>query len=138
MPRNSAAEQTRVRSRVEEYLREYGETPQPRQRLSAAHVARELHISRDTLRKYDLSALIREAGRDVSRSKPRRTVDQRLVDAMAEAALWKSRYEELARDHTVLVNYLKNSPSIDIDAVLSRSLPKAMRASPGGRRRFRR
>ena len=138
MPRNSAAEEARVRSKVDSVLKEYREQPQPSRRLSVANVALELHVSRDTLRKYKLDVLIREAGQKRPQGKPRRSVDQRLVDALEDAVRWKACYDTLARDHVVLVNHLKNSTSIDVDAVLSRSLPKAMRASPGGRRRYRR
>jgi hypothetical protein len=65
-------------------------------------------------------------------------VDQRLLAAIEEATQWKKRYDSLACDHVVLVNFLKNSTSVDVDALLAQSLPKAMRASPGGRRRGRR
>ena len=135
MPRNSVAEETRVRAKVEAFLKDYSVLDQPPRRLSIAYVARELHISRDTLRKYKIDMLIRGAAQK-PKGKRRRTVDQRLVDALEEAVQWKARYKALACDHVVLVNYLKHSPSIDVDAILSRSLPKAMRASPAGRRRF--
>lgn len=141
MPRSSDRERQRAEQRVRDYLAPaMAEPPDLKLVLSAASIAKAMRISRATIRKYGLEALIREAqARRQSSSTPRRVspILEKLESLRVERDLWMSRYHELLQLYTRLEFHLRNHPDVDIDALLDRPLRKPIRSVPAASGRSR-
>lgn len=133
MPRVAERERQAATEKVSKYVASVLRSDSPTAaKLTQSTVAKVLHISRDTLRKHGLDVLIADARAQLANAHNRvdKVDKKRLLVALADRYKWKKRYFATLEKYITLENYLRHHESVDVDAILDESLPKALRAVP--------
>jgi hypothetical protein len=142
----SSAEEREARLRIEAYLASVYDDPLRDERpLSVRGACKQLGMSPNTLYKYNLEERLAAAAayRNGERKKARigkNSHSEKALDRLrAERDEWRQKYDALLETFTHLKYSIQMEPGIDIERVLARRLPKAVRNAPGkGRRNSRR
>ncbi len=134
MPRSSEKERESAIARIERFLQPVFADPRDGRPLSIIAVARALHISPRTIRKYGLDERIKAAERFRSKSqkgeKKQTEMEVKLRGAKMEAQEWRERFERLLEVHTRVEYHLRQHPELDVDAILETPMPKPIRSAP--------
>ena len=131
-----------ARLRVEAYLAPvYADPLNDDRKLSIRGVAKAIKMSVNTLYKYRLEDRVAEAEEHRKMKRVEAGVERgsaatkALSRAHAEREKWRERYENLLERYINLQHGLRLEPSVNIERVLERTLPKAVRDAPGNGRR---
>lgn len=139
------SEERRARERLEQYLAPVYESPLLDERaLSVRGVCKQLGMSPNTLYKYQLDQMLAAAERFRTAQRQKAGIDRgshterALQRLKAERDEWERKYHNLLEDYVNLQHSIRLEPNVDLERVLKRRLPKAVRDAPGRSARHRR
>lgn len=138
-------EEREARLRVEVYLAPvYNDPLNDDRKLSIRGATKAMKMSVNTLYKYGLEKRLEAAQNHRTTKRAEAGIgtgsatDKAMSRLRDERDHWKKQYEDLLEAHIHLQHALRLEPGVDIERVLSRRLPKAVRNAPGrGRRKGR-
>jgi hypothetical protein len=139
--RVASGKEQEARQRLETYIAPaYADPVNDTRRLSIRGACKAVGMSPNTLYKYGLDKRLEEAEEHRKQQrggvKKGSATDQALARLRAERDEWKGKYEGLLQAHVNLQHALRLEPGVNMERVLKRHLPKAVRNAPGrGRRR---
>lgn len=140
----ASGEEQEARQRIEVYLAPvYADPLNDTRKLSIRGACKAVGMSVNTLYKYGLDKRLVEAEQHCAEKRKTAGVgkgsatDQALARLRAEPDEWKEKYEALLEAHINLQHALGLEPGVNMERVLKRHLPKAVRNAPGrgGRKR---
>jgi hypothetical protein len=143
-PPVASGKEQEARQRLEAYIAPvYADPLKDTRKLSIRGACEAIGMSVNTVYKYGLDKRLEEAKehrageRERERERERVKVgtgsakDQALARLRAERDEWKSKYEALLEAHINLQHALRLEPGVNMERVLKRHLPKAVRNAPG-------
>lgn len=140
----ASGEEQEARQRLEAYIAPvYADPLNDTRKLSIRGVCKAIGMSVNTLYKYGLEKRVEEAEKHRAEKRQRAGVgkgsatDQALARLRAERDEWKGKYEALLEAHINLQHALRLEPGVNMERVLKRHLPKAVRNAPGRASRSR-
>lgn len=140
-----SGEEQEARQRLETYIAPvYADPLNDTRKLSIRGACKAIGMSVNTLYKYGLDKRLEEAEQHRAEKRQRAGVGkgsatgQALARLRAERDEWKGKYEALLEVHINLQHALRLEPGVNMERVLKRHLPKAVRNAPGGRAARRR
>lgn len=125
-----------ARQRLEAYIAPaYADPLNDTRELSLRGACKAMGMSANTFNKYGLGKRLEEAKEHRKQHRGRVTkgsaTDQALARLRAERDEWKGKYEALLEAHVNLQHALRLEPGVNMERVLKRHLPKAVRNAPG-------
>jgi hypothetical protein len=134
----ASGEEQEARQRLEAYIAPvYADPLNDTRKLSIRGACKAIGMSVNTLYKYGLEKRVEEAEKHRAEKRQRAGVgkgsatDQALARLRAERDEWKDLYEALLEAHINLQHALRLEPGVNMERVLKRHLPKAVRNAPG-------
>jgi hypothetical protein len=138
----TSTDEQEARRRIEAYIAPVYDAPIESDRpLSVRGACKQLGMSPNTLYKYGLDQRLaaaegfRTAERQKSGAEDGSRTQRTLQRLKTERDEWKEKYEKLLEAHVHLQHAIQMEPGVNMERVLARRLPKAIRSAPGKGRR---